>query len=64
VLEFDGDTLAGVRQVPLDAEGQGRLDLGALGNGRRVVLAVSGLTPVTTLPASYTYSIIPTVPND
>jgi hypothetical protein len=64
VLEFDGDTLAGVRQVPIDPDGRGQLDLGVLGNGRRAVVAVSGLTPVTTLPAGYEYSLVPTIPND
>jgi hypothetical protein len=64
VLEFDGDTLTGVRRVPVDADGRGQLDLGPLGNGRRAVVAVSGLTPVTTLPAGYEYSLVPTIPND
>jgi hypothetical protein len=59
VLEFDGDTLAAVRRVPVDSQGRAEVEIAGLGNGRRAVVAVSGLSPVTTLPAEYEYSILP-----
>ena len=58
VLEFDGDTLTAVRAVPVDADGRADVDIEGLGSGRRAVVAISGLAPVTTLPAHYTYSIM------
>ena len=57
VLEFDGDTLAAVRRVPVDDEGRAEVKIDGLGSGRRAVVAVSGLSPVTTLPAQYEYTI-------
>ena len=56
--EFDGDTLTAVRNVPVTADGRAQVDIGGLGNGRRAVVAVSGLAPVTTLPAHYDYSVM------
>jgi immune inhibitor A len=57
VLEFDGDTLTAVRRVPSDAQGRAEAEITGLGNGRRAVVAISGLSPVTTLPAQYEYTI-------
>ncbi|MFN8465876.1 MAG: immune inhibitor A [Caldilineaceae bacterium] len=57
-MEFDGDTLTAVRRVPVAADGHAEVDIKGLGNGRRAVVAISGLAPVTTLPASYEYSIV------
>jgi hypothetical protein len=58
VLEFDGATLTAVRRVPVDAQGRAEAAITGLGNGRRAVVAVSGLAPVTTLPAAYEYTIL------
>ena len=57
-MEFDGDTLTAVRRVPVDADGHAQVDITGLGNGRRAVVAISGLAPVTTLPAHYEYSVM------
>ena len=57
VLEFDGDTLSAARRVPVDANGHAQVDIAGLGDGRRAVVAISGLAPVTTLPANYEYSV-------
>lgn len=46
-------------RIPVDTLGRAVLDLPDLGNGRRALLAVSGLTPVTTLPAAYTFTLEP-----
>jgi hypothetical protein len=59
VLEFDGDTLTAVQRVPVDAGGRAQVDVAGLGNGRRAVVAISGLAPVTTLHAHYEYSVYP-----
>jgi immune inhibitor A len=59
VMTFDGDTLAAVQRVPVDATGRAQVDLAGLGNGRRAVLAISGQAPVTTLPANYEYEVTP-----
>ncbi len=58
VMEFDGDTLTAVRRVPVDGDGHAEVDIKGLGNGRRAVVAISGLAPVTTLPAHYEYSVV------
>ncbi len=59
VLEFDGDTLTAVRQVPVDDAGRATVELRGLGDGHRAVLAVSGLSGTTTEPAAYTYALAP-----
>ena len=56
VMEFDGDRLTAVRRIPI-AEGQAEFTVAGLGNGRHAVMAISGLAPVTTLPATYHYTI-------
>lgn len=57
VMEFEDETLTAVRNVPVDKQGRAELEISGLGNGRRAVVAVSGLSPVTTLAAPYEYSI-------
>lgn len=57
VLEFDGDALTAVRRIPVDAQGHAEAEIPALGNGRRAVVVVSGISPATTLPAQYEYSV-------
>lgn len=57
VMEFEGETLAAVRNVPVNEQGRAEVEVAGLGNGRRAVVAVSGLSPVTTLAAQYEYSI-------
>lgn len=55
VLEFDGDRLTDVRRVPIAADGRAQVEIAALGGTRRAVVAISGLTPVTTEAAAYRY---------
>lgn len=57
VMEYDGDELAAVRRVPVDADGNAVFDIDDLGNGRSAVVAISGLTRGTTLPAEYRYEV-------
>ncbi len=58
VIEI-GDTVT-VRQIPLDATNYGTLTVQGLGSTLdRAVLVVSGLTRVTTQPASYEYKLTP-----
>jgi len=59
VLEFDGDELAAVRRVPVAEDGRATFDLAGLGEGRSAVVAISGLTRGTTLPAEYRYAVEP-----
>ncbi|MEZ4859811.1 MAG: immune inhibitor A [Caldilineaceae bacterium] len=54
LLEFDGDTLAAVHQIPVDEQGHAHMDLADLAaSGRQAVLVVSAYAPATTEPASY-----------
>jgi immune inhibitor A len=58
LIEF-GDTIR-IRQVPLDAQNRGTLALAFTADRlARVVVVVSGLTPVTTEPALYEMSFAP-----
>jgi hypothetical protein len=58
VLEI-GETV-NLRQIPLDGENHGVLTVEGLGTTLdRAVLMISGLTPVTTQPASYEYKLSP-----
>jgi hypothetical protein len=57
VLEFDGDRLTDVRRVPVAADGRAQVEIAELGGSRTAVIAVSGLTPVTTEAAGYRYWI-------
>jgi hypothetical protein len=57
VMEFEGDKLEAVRRVPVDDEGRAQVAIENLGGGRRAVVAVSGLAPMTTLAAQYEYAV-------
>lgn len=49
-----------VREVALDAENRGRMEIKGLGTaGKRAVLIVSPLAPLTTQPASYQFAVTP-----
>jgi immune inhibitor A len=62
VVEYHPDPV-GVRQVPIGPDGRGSLELPSSGSdAAAVVVAVSGLAPLTLQPASYTLSIEPLVP--
>lgn len=53
VLEFTGDELTGLHRFEVDENGQATFAVPGLGNGRRAVLAISALAPITTEPAAY-----------
>jgi len=55
VLEFDGDRLITVRRAPVAADGRAQVEIRDLGGRRSAVIAISGLTPVTTEAAAYRY---------
>ncbi len=57
VLEFEGDTLIGVQPIVVDEQGRAEFTVTNLGADRHAVLAVSGLTPVSILPAAYEITI-------
>lgn len=57
VMEFTDDTLTAVRRVPVDGDGGARIEVHDLGNGKRAVLAISALAPVTIEPAEYVLQI-------
>ena len=56
-MVFHRGTLAGFERVPVDSDGSARIDLEGLDRESEVVLAISGLTPVTTEEAHYQYRI-------
>jgi hypothetical protein len=56
VLEFEGDRLMDVRRIDVGADGAAAFPVDNT-DGRSAVLAVSGLTPVTTEPAEYSVQI-------
>jgi hypothetical protein len=53
VMEFENDRLTAVRRIDVNPEGDAQFELQDLGNGKRAVLAVSALAPVTTEQAAY-----------
>jgi hypothetical protein len=53
VLELTGDELTGLQRHEVDENGQATFAVAGLGNGRRAVLAISALAPITTEPAAY-----------
>ncbi len=57
ILVFHKGTLAAFERVPVDSDGSARIDLDGLDRESEVVLAISGLTPVTTEEAHYQYRI-------
>ena len=56
-LVFHRGVLAGFERLPVDSDGSLRIDLDGLDRENEVVLAISGLTPVTTEEAHYQYRI-------
>ena len=56
-MVFHQGTLAAFERVPVDSDGSARIDLDGLDRESEVVLAISGLTPVTTEEAHYQYRI-------
>jgi len=56
-MVFHEGKLAGFERAPVDPDGSLRIDLDGLDRESEVVLAVSGLTPVTTEEAHYQYRI-------
>lgn len=59
VMEFDDGTLRAVRRVPVDQDGQATFEIAGLGEERTAVVAISGLTRGTTLPAAYSFTVEP-----
>ena len=57
IMLFHEGTLAGFERAPVDSGGNVRINLDGLGRESEVVLAISGLTPVTTEEAVYEYGI-------
>jgi immune inhibitor A len=53
-----GDTPQ-VVPLPLDQTNRGALTITGLGDNKRAVLVISGLTPITTQPAGYEYRLTP-----
>lgn len=57
LMEFEGDRLTSVTRVPVAEDGSAAVEIAGLGGRRHAVIAVSGLTRVTTEPAAYRYWI-------
>ncbi len=57
IMVFHDGALASFERAPVDENGSVRIDLDGLDRRSEVVLAISGLTPVTTEDASYEYAI-------
>ncbi len=57
IMVFHDGALASFERAPVDKNGSVRIDLDGLDRRSEVVLAISGLTPVTTEDASYEYAI-------
>jgi immune inhibitor A len=59
LVEYRGDQ-ATVRQVPVDASGLAEVDLPGIGTDlTAAVVAISGLAPITLVPARYTLDVAP-----
>lgn len=56
-MAFDSGELRRVVRVPVGADGAARIDVDGLDRDGEIVLAISGLTPVTTEEALYSYRI-------
>ena len=56
-MVFHEGALAGLKRAPVDSDGSLRIDLDGLDRESEVVLAISGLTPVTTEEAYYEFEI-------
>jgi immune inhibitor A len=59
VMEFEGDALAALRRLRVDAEGRAQVEIANLHDGKEVILAISALAPATTAPAPYELEIRP-----
>ena len=57
IMVFHDGALASFERAPVDENGSVRIDLDGLDRRSEVVLAISGLTPVTTEDAFYEYAI-------
>ncbi len=57
IMVFHDGALASFERAPVDKNGSVRIDLDGLDRRSEVVLAISGLTPVTTEEAFYEYAI-------
>ncbi len=57
VMAFQDGELVSVQRVPVHPDGTAQVRVNGLGRGNEAVLAISGLTPVTTEPAAYEYRI-------
>ncbi|MCB0082246.1 MAG: immune inhibitor A, partial [Caldilineaceae bacterium] len=57
VLELENNILSAVRRPEVDANGHATIDVTGLGGGKTAVLAISGLAPVTTETANYSFEI-------
>jgi immune inhibitor A len=57
VLHLEDNRLVDLERYHADAEGRIVAPIAALGNGRTAVIAISPTTPVTTVPAPYSYHI-------
>jgi hypothetical protein len=56
LIRADGSNVS-VQPVEVGPDGRGQLQVQGLGRDETVILAVSGLTPFTTVPATYSYAI-------
>ena len=59
IMVFKDGSLASFERAPVESDGTVRIDVEGLDRGSEVVLAISGLTPVTTEEALYEYRIKP-----
>ena len=59
IMVFKDGSLASFERAPVETDGSVRIDVEGLDRGSEVVLAISGLTPVTTEEALYEYRIEP-----
>ncbi|MCB0139621.1 MAG: immune inhibitor A, partial [Caldilineaceae bacterium] len=57
VLELENNILSAVHRPEVDANGHAAIDVTGLGDGKTAVLAISGLAPVTTETANYSFEI-------
>jgi uncharacterized lipoprotein YmbA len=56
VMEFEDNRLTAVRRIPVDDQGKATFTIEGLGKDRTAALAVSALAPVTTEPATYSFT--------
>lgn len=56
VMEFEDNRLTAVRRIPVDDQGRAMFSIQNLGKNKTAALAVSALAPVTTEPATYSFT--------